>query len=61
MLIGADVYWNIVSGNVKRNPEIGLIAISSALGWLVNGTVEKKPVAFAHNINVTMSHVLRVQ
>ena len=53
MLISADVYWNIVRGNLKRNLETGLIAISSTLGWLVNG--------HPHNINMTMLHVLQVQ
>ena len=43
MLIGADVYWNIVGGNLKRSPKTGIVAISSALGWLVNGPITDEP------------------
>ena len=38
MLIGADMYWKVVTGNIKKDSS-GLIAISSILGWLVNGPV----------------------
>ena len=43
MLIGADIYWDIVSGNLKRNPNTGVVAISSTLGWLLNGPVSMTP------------------
>ena len=32
------MYWKIVTGNIKKDSS-GLIAISSILGWLVNGQV----------------------
>ena len=41
VLIGADFYWAIVSGNLKRNSRTGLVAISSSLGWLIIGPVIK--------------------
>ena len=61
MLIGADVYWDIVTGNIKRNPNTGLVAISSALGWLMNGPVTDKPDKSEERLNVSVAHVLRVQ
>ena len=59
VLIGADVYWEIVSGNLKRNPDTGLVAISSSLGWLINGPVEN--ATSSSNMVVSSSHVLLVQ
>ena len=38
ILIGADAYWNIVDGKLIKN-ETGLTAISSKLGWLLNGPI----------------------
>ena len=35
ILIGADLYWLLVDGEVKRNKGSGLIAIRSKFGWLV--------------------------
>ena len=63
LLIGADFYWSIVSGNVKRNVDTGLVAISSALGWVINGPVlidgdESKPML---SVNSTHLHALVVQ
>ena len=38
LLIGADMYWQIVDSNLKKC-ETGLTAVSSKLGWLLNGSV----------------------
>ena len=61
MLIGADVYWDIVSGNLKRNPSTGLVAISSSLGWLINGPVIGDYDKSTYNVNMATSHVLIMQ
>ena len=61
MLIGADWYWEIVSGNLKRNPDTGLVAISSALGWLMNGPIIDDPGESVENTNLAVSHTLRVE
>ena len=39
MLFGADVYWSLVSGEICRGDDSGLVAINSKLGWLLNGPV----------------------
>ena len=39
VLFGADVYWKLVSGEIRRDNESGLIAINSKFGWLLNGPV----------------------
>ena len=58
LLIGADQYWNIVNGEVKRCGTTGLVAINSKLGWLLNG-----PIVTDRNndstVNMT-SHVMKV-
>ena len=61
MLIGADVYWDIVTGNIKRNLNTGLVAISSAFGWLMNGPVTDRSDKSEEKLNVAVAHVMRVQ
>ena len=36
ILIGSDLYWDFVSGNVVRS-EAGLVAIESKFGWIISG------------------------
>ena len=38
MLIGLDLYWTIVTGDIKQGV-YGPVAISSKLGWLLSGPV----------------------
>ena len=40
ILIGADHYWDIVTGDVVKG-ESGPTAVSSKLGWLLSGRVQK--------------------
>ena len=60
MLIGADIYWKLVSNNIKKDDESGLVAIKSSFGWLING-----PLDFNRNkdvsVNLVKSHVLKVR
>ena len=37
MLIGVDIYWKLVSDNIKKDDESGLVTIKSSFGWLING------------------------
>ena len=39
LLIGADFYWSLVSGEVKKDDNSGLVAVKSKLGWLISGPV----------------------
>ena len=40
LFIGADFYWSVVDGAVKRGDDVGL-ASGSKLGWLLSGLVTK--------------------
>ena len=39
VLIGADHYWNFMTGEVKRGSK-GPVAIKTILGWVLNGTFQ---------------------
>ena len=56
ILIGADYYWDFVSGNIKRGNS-GPVAVETILGWVLSGTYE-----FQNNISATVNlsstHVL---
>ena len=41
LLIGADFYWNIVYGSVKRGNGVAPVTLGSKLGWLLSGPVTK--------------------
>ena len=57
MLIGADMYWKVVNGNMNNNNS-GLIAISSMFGWLINGPVTSKPEESSINY---ITHMMSIQ
>lgn len=61
ILIGADHYWNFVSGIVRRGETTGPIALYTKLGWVLSGPVitdcQNKPECA---VNLTSTHVLRV-
>ena len=40
-MIGADLYWLLVDGEVKKNDGSGLVAIREKFGWLVSGPVPR--------------------
>ena len=59
VLIGADYYWDIVEGEIKRENNERLIALKSKLGWLLSGPLTaKRPVAVS--VNLASTHVLKV-
>ena len=41
LLIGADYYWSVVEGRVKRCESDGLIAMNTKLGWVLSGPYER--------------------
>ena len=41
LLLGADMYWKMVSCEIKRDDSSGLMAINSVFGWLLNGPVAR--------------------
>ena len=58
ILIGADYYWDFVSGNIKCGNS-GPSAVETILGWVLSGTYE-----FENNIsamaNLSSTHVLKI-
>ena len=57
VLIGADEYWKLVTGNIKKDDSSGLIAISSAMGWLISGPIS---VNEENSVNMITSHTLKI-
>lgn len=61
ILIGEDFYWHFVSGSIGRGPELGPIALSSKLGYVLS-----EPVGIAapgqgdSTVNLTEAHVLKI-
>ena len=55
LLIGSDVYWDIVTGEIVRGPD-GLVAVNTRLGWVLSGPVQTTDVT---SVNLTSSHALR--
>ena len=50
ILIGADLYWRFVSGEIKKCNNTGLLAIKSNFGWLLNGSIH-----FSENSSVNIN------
>ena len=56
MLIGSDVYWDIVTGEVIRSSG-GPVAINTKLEWILSGPVDPSGDTA---VNVITSHVLKI-
>ena len=56
LLIGSDVYWEIVTGEVVRG-DSGPVAINTKLGWILSGPVELSQIT---SVSLTTSHVMRI-
>ena len=59
ILIGADQYWNIANGEVKRG-ESGPVAMNTRFGWTLSGPIENAPRSETHSVNLAATHVLRI-
>ena len=58
VLIGADHYWNFMTGEVKRGSK-GPVAIKTILGWVLNGTFQLQSSSQT-SVNLCDSHVLKI-
>ena len=55
LLIGSDVYWDIVTGEIIRGAS-GSVAINTRLGWVLSGPVPMNVTS----VNFTSSHTLQI-
>jgi hypothetical protein len=60
LLIGADYYWHIIDGEVKRLNSEGLMAVKSKFGWLLSGPFDVTKSKDRCSMNLNSVHVLRV-
>ena len=60
MLIGADRYWNFVTGGVVRG-EIGPTAIHTKIGWVLSGPINDKALQPTVSTNLNTTHVLKCE
>lgn len=37
LLVGLDMYWKLMSGDVCKSPDVGLLAQESVFGWVLSG------------------------
>ena len=58
ILIGADYYWDYVSGSIKRGNS-DPVAVETKLGWVLSGTYEFKNNISA-TVNLSSTHGLKV-
>ena len=58
VLIGADQYWDFMTGEVKRGSK-GPVAIKTILGWVLNGTFQLQSSSQT-SVNLCDSHVLKM-
>ena len=40
LLVGADQYWNLVNGEVKRCNNGGLVVLNTRLGWILSDPIK---------------------
>ena len=57
ILIGADQYWKIASGEVRRG-ESGPVVMNTRFGWTLSCPVENAPRSETHSVNLAATHVL---
>ena len=57
ILIGANFYWQFISGKCRRG-ERGPIALESTLGWILSGPMHDCPTPISTEVNLADTHVL---
>ena len=57
VLIGSDVYWNLVTGRVLRGRS-GPMAIHTKVGWVLSAPVDRQETSA--NLALTSTHALRI-
>ena len=60
LLIGADFYWYIIEGELRRLISDGLTAVHLKLGWLLSGPFDVSHCKESCSMNLAITHVLRV-
>ena len=62
VLLGADDIWKVIKGEVRRGetPD-SPTAINTELGWVLSGPVGNMPKTKLSSVNLTATHVLKVQ
>ena len=60
LLIGADFYWYITEGELRRLSSDGLTAVRSKLGWLLSGPFDVSHCKEGCSMNLAITHVLRI-
>ena len=61
LLIGADFYWQFVTGITVRGQEPGPVALSTRLGYVLSGPVGISPLSAENSmVNFTEAHVLEI-
>ena len=55
-LMGSDIYWDIVTGEVVGGPD-GPVALNTRLGWVLSGPIQMSDVS---SVNFASSHTLRI-
>ena len=59
VLIGADFYWQVVSGKVERIKET-LVAIESSFGWALQGPVSSSSATDATCLHISLSEETKI-
>ena len=59
LLIGADFYWNLIEGEIRRCGSGGAMAVSSKLGWLMSGPFVASNVDEC-SMNLAVTHVMKI-
>ena len=60
LLIGADSYWQVVTGQIKQGELGGSVAINTHLGWVLPGSVHGLSQVESSSVNLSSTHVLHV-
>ena len=60
VLLGSDFMWRTMTGEIIQGEENEPVAIGTKFGWVLSGPVENMPRTLLSNVNLTATHVLRV-
>ena len=53
LLIGADSYWQVVTGQIKQGELGGPVAINTHLGWVLSGPVHGLSQVESSSVNLS--------
>ena len=58
LLIGADSYWQVVTGQIKQSESGGPVAINTHLSWVLSGPVHGLSQVESSSVNLSSTQVL---